>query len=228
MKHILALLVGILVGAVTLALLLYMNPFVTQNSVSPLAVSVGNTLSLGFTRVPSEAVLYTNNGDQSSAPFPQAVDELWEPTIRRSRVTVVELHNGRGLPVGVGVKFSSDSEETDVLNARAVVDSAWHIYLPDRGSLLIGQQENLWAYLREIVAKARWSSKDGWRGAWSGVLTSGPNAIGTGRVFGGSGEFSGLQAEAVETLTASAYSADRGPVAMDGSLTISLPSESPR
>ena len=172
--------------------------------------------------------MYTNNGDQSSAPFPQSVDELWEPTVRRSRVTVVELHNGRGLPIGVGVKFSSDSEETDVLNARAVVDSAWHIYLPDRGSLLVGQQENLWTYLREIVAKARWSSDEGWQGAWSGVLTSGPNPIGTGRVFGGSGEFSGLQAEAVETLVASAYSADRGPVAMDGSLTISLPGEAPR
>ena len=228
MKHILALIAGILIGAASLVALLYMNPFVTQNSVSPLAVSAGNTLSLGFTRVPSEAVLYTNSGEQSSAPFPQSVDELWEPTVRHSRVTVVELHNGRGLPVGVGVKFSSDSEETDVLNARAVVDSAWHIYLPGRGSLLVGQQENLWAYLREIVAKARWSSKEGWRGAWNGVMTSGPNAIGTGRVFGGSGEFSGLKAEAVETLTASAYSADRGPVAMDGSLTISLPSESPR
>ena len=49
-----------------------------------------------------------------------------------------------------------------------------------------------------------------------------PGALGTGRVYGGSGRFEGLVSEAVETLSAKAYSAETGPVAMEGHLTIEL------
>lgn len=223
MKYLIALILGVVTGALVAVGGVYFNPLISQPSVSPLAVSAGNTLNLGYTGVPTEALLYTNDGEQSSAPFPEGAEELWESTINRTRVAVLELHNGRGLPVGVGVKFSSDSEDTDVLNAKALVDSAWHIYLPERGSLFVGQQENYWTYLRDVVAKTRLGGEQDWRGKWTGVMTIGPNAIGTGRVIGGSREFANLEAEVVETLTASAYSADRGPVAMDGSLTISLP-----
>ena len=223
MKFLVALLLGFVVGIGGALVGVYFNPFGERVSVSPLAVSQDRTLNLGFTAVPSEGILYTNNGEQSTPPFPEKTLELWEPTIRSTRVAVVELYNGRGLPIGIGVKFSSDSEATDVLNAKALVDSAWHIYLPGSGSLFVGQQENYWSYLRDIVTKTRWGSEKDWRGAWSSVMTAGPNAIGTGNVMGGSGEFAELQSEAIETLAAQAYSAERGPVSMDGNLTINLP-----
>jgi hypothetical protein len=54
-------------------------------------------------------------------------------------------------------------------------------------------------------------------------MTQGPNALGTARVTGGNGNFAGKSGEAVESLTANAYSAIDGPVSMDGSLTITLP-----
>ena len=54
-------------------------------------------------------------------------------------------------------------------------------------------------------------------------MTSGPNALGTARVVGGSGAFAGIEAEAVDALTASAYSVDAGPVDADGQLVIELP-----
>ncbi|MEM7500747.1 MAG: hypothetical protein AAF417_01835 [Pseudomonadota bacterium] len=223
MKFLIALLLGLVVGIGGALAGVYFNPFGERVSVSPLAVSQDRTLNLGFTAVPSEGVLYTNNGEESTPPFPEKTLELWEPTIRSTRVAVVELYNGRGLPIGIGVKFSSDSEATDVLNAKALVDSAWHIYLPGSGSLFVGQQENYWSYLRDIVTKTRWGSEKDWRGAWSSVMTAGPNAIGTGNVRGGSGEFAELRSEAIETLAAQAYSAERGPVSMDGNLTINLP-----
>lgn len=223
MKYLVALLLGLLVGVGGALAGVYYNPFGARVSVSPLAVSQDRQLNLGFSAVPSEGVLYTNNGEEGAAPFPEKTMELWEPTIRSTRVAVVELYNGRGLPVGLGVKFSSDSEATDVLNAKALVDSAWHIYLPEQGSLFVGQQENYWSYLRDIVTKTRWGSDKDWRGAWSSVMTAGPNATGTGNVVGGSGDFAELRSEAIETLSAQAYSAERGPVAMDGNLTINLP-----
>jgi len=54
-------------------------------------------------------------------------------------------------------------------------------------------------------------------------MTQGPGALGTGRVSGGNGEFAGMASEAVESLRARAYSAEFGPVSMDGNLTITLP-----
>ena len=54
-------------------------------------------------------------------------------------------------------------------------------------------------------------------------MTSGPNPLGTARVTGGNGEFSALSSEAVESLNATAYSAGAGPVAIEGSLVITVP-----
>ena len=54
-------------------------------------------------------------------------------------------------------------------------------------------------------------------------MTSGPGALGIARVTGGSGDFAGQGSEAVESLTATAYSALAGPVSMNGNLTIIAP-----
>jgi hypothetical protein len=89
--------------------------------------------------------------------------------------------------------------------------------------MFVDQIENFWSYLREIVVPARWSSGDSWRGTFFRIMTQGPGALGTARVTGGSGKFDGMSSEAVESLTARAYSALDGPVSMSGSLTMTVP-----
>jgi hypothetical protein len=59
-------------------------------------------------------------------------------------------------------------------------------------------------------------------GSYFRIVTDGPNALGTARVTGGTGNFSGLSSEAIETLTARAYSDNQGLVSANGGLTISL------
>lgn len=228
MKYLIALFVGIVAGVALFVATLYYNPFSGKQTVSPLAVGNQQLLSLSYTGVPSEAVLFTNDGESVVQPHPEQTAQLWEATIRNTRIAVVELSTSRGEPAGIGIKFSSDSEATRILHSEAVVDSAWHILLPDRGTLFVTQQENYWSYIRDIVVSARWNSADSWRGAWSRVMTIGPNALGTGRVIGGHGEFAGTETEAVESLNATAYSAQIGPVALDGNLTISLPNTTTR
>jgi hypothetical protein len=227
MKYFIALVVGMITGVLMLALLMYYNPFSAASTVSPLSVTDERILALQFSAVPEEMLLYTNDGESTSLPHPDGAAELWEAPVRDTRVQVALLADSRGVHAGIGVKFASNSEETRVLNSEAIVDSAWHLYLPERGTLFIGQRENYWSYLRDIVVKARTNSASNWRGAWTAVTTSGPNALGTGRVIGGSGEFAGMESEAVESLRATAYSAEQGPVALDGSLTVSLPDPAP-
>ena len=223
MRYLISLLVGMAVGVVAFVALLYYNPLTSQNKLSPLSVSANDVFILNYSAVATDALVYTNDGESQVAPYPAKVLQLWEPSVRLTDTMATVLRDSRNQPAGIGIKFSSDSESTNVLNAEAIVDSVWHIYLPGKGTLFVAQQENYWSYLREIVVPAHWSSADSWRGTWNGNVTSGPGALGTARVIGGSGVYSGLISDAVESLNAKAYSVDAGPVAIDGELAIELP-----
>lgn len=221
-KYVAGLVLGVVLGAVAAAALLYFNPMAARNPLSPLSVSNNEILSLGYSAVPTDAIVFTNNGESRVQPHPEQIRELWEAPIRRTAVLVTVVTDSRNNPAGIGVKFSSDSENTRLINGEALVDSAWHIHLVERGSLFVEQTENYWNFLRKIVLPAYWSSANHWKGVWNGNMTVGPGALGTAAVSGGTGEFAGLESEAVEAVHASAYSVAQGPVAMDGRLTIDV------
>lgn len=220
MKYLISLLVGVTLGAAAFLAVLYFNPFANRSGLSPLSVTDNKLISLHFSMVPSETVLFTNDGESVRTPFPAKVQQLWEPAVRKTWLTVVELTSSRGEVVGIGIKFSSDSERTRPLNAEALVDSAWHLYLPGRGTMFIEVTENYWSMLRDVVIPAHWSSADSWRGVWYGNTTVGPGPLGTGSVTGQSGQFSGIRSESLESVDATAYSAVDGPVGMNGNLLI--------
>ena len=220
MKYVLSWLGGTITGALLFLMVLYYNPLANTLSVSPLAVYGQPLIDLEYSTVPSETIAYTNNGKSRIQPYPDKVAELWEPTVRKTIVLVTLLTDSSGQPKGLGVKFASESERTSLLKAEALVDSAWHVFLPESGSLFIDQTENMWSYARNIIVPARWSSADSWRGTWYGITTAGPTALGTAKVAGGTGRFADLSSEAVEAINARAYSAQQGPVSATGSLTI--------
>lgn len=227
MKYLVSLLFGLAFGAALLVAGMYLNPFAGRQALSPLAVSDNVLVVLNYSLVPAESLVFTNDGESVRKSYPLKVQQLWEPAVRKTWVVVTELTNARGEPVGMGVKFSSDSEKSRPLRGEALVDSVWHIYLPGRGTLLVEQVENYWTLLREIVIPARWSSSDSWRGSWHGSITIGPGALGTAKVTGQSGEFAGMTAEGTESVNATVYSSLDGPVAMQGSLTIGAPTANP-
>ena len=224
MKYFVALLFGILTGGVLFALGLYYNPFAGQPAVSPLAVTNDRVLELSYSAVPAEAILFTDHGESNVEPIPDRVSELWEPAVVKTRILVTGLQDSGG-GLGVGIKFSSDSESSALLRGDALVNSAWHVYIADQGTFMIDQTENYWSYIRDIVIPAKWSSGDSWRGSFHRITTNGPGTLGTARVIGGSGYFAGIESESVESLTATGYSAVTGPVSMDGSLTVAIPQQ---
>ncbi len=225
MKYLISMSVGMLIGIVLFVLGFYYNPFVGSPVVSPLAVSDLELVELSYSLVASDSIVFTNDDESRVKPHPSKVLQLWEPTVSQTQGLVTILTDSRGEPAGLGVKFSSDSEETALMNGEVLVDSVWHIYLQDRGTIFIDQTENFWPYVREIVIPARLSSGDNWRGTWYGILSAGPGALGTARVTGNTGVLSGVESEAIESITARAYSAVTGPVGMTGNLTIAVPRE---
>ena len=225
MKHLLALLAGLVVGVAVFALGVIYNPFVTRSVLSPLAVSDSRTLAFSFSALASDSVIYTNNGESRIAPHPDKIPQLWEASIRQTEATAMVLRDGRNEVTGFGIKFSSASEETQPLKGKALLNSVWHVYLPGRGSLFIEQRENYWDYIRTVMLPAYRSSVDTWQGSWLGNITSGPEALGTARAVGGSGDFANLDMLAVESLSVRAWRVTSGPVAAEGQLTIELPAD---
>lgn len=226
MKYAIALVIGIVFGVLAFFVGFYNNPFVGRSELSPLAVSESGLNNLSYSAVSTKSIIFTNDGESISAPHPGKVAELWEPTVNKSELIVTSLIDSRGILAGIGVKMSTPSETTRLIDSKVIVDSVWHVYLPGRGTLAVYQQENWFAYLRDIVVPARRSSSDSWRGTWSRNMTIGPGALGTAVVSGMGGSFDGMQSEAVESLNARAYSSLQGPVQMTGTLSVIIPTES--
>lgn len=223
MRYLLPLFGGMAVGLGLMFGFLYYNPMSTANTLSPISVTDNEVVRLNYSAVAQDALIYTNDGEAQIAPHPAKVQQLWEAPVRFTTAMVTVLADSRGQLAGIGVKFSSRSEQTNILRGEVLMDSVWHIYLPARGSLFMEQSENYWGYIRDIVVPARWSSGDNWRGSWLGNITAGPGALGTAAVAGGSGQFQYMITEGVESFSAKAYSVEHGPVAMTGELAIEIP-----
>ena len=223
MKYLISLLLGVVVGAALFAVGVLYNPFINTQNVSPLSVTDARTLTLGFSDVAADNILFTNDGLSRRDPSPQDVLQLWERPIRQTQMFATVLHDVRSQPTGIGIKVSSLSERTRVLNGEALIDSVWYIYLPGRGGLFIEQTENHWEFARDVVVPAYRSSAKLWKGSWLGNLTAGPGALRTANVNGGSGEFAGVSTIGLESLAVKAWSVEHGAVSAEGRLIIELP-----
>ncbi len=228
MKYAISLLLGFLCGAALFVIALLYNPFIADRDLSPLSVGDTAVTSLSYTAVPAKSIAFTNSGEARLRPHTEGIRRLREETIQLTDVMVTEVRDARGQTAGVGVKFSSRSERTNLLRGEALVDSAWYVQLPGRGSLFIEQSENYWSFIQDVLVPAYRNSANSWKGTWFGELTAGPGALGVARATGVSGSLLGRSMAAVESLSVQAYSTDKGPVSAEGRLLIEMPStESP-
>ena len=222
MKYLISLVFGLLVGATLFVAGVLYNPFLSTQVMSPLSVTDARTITLTYSGVASDSIVFTNDGSSRRDPFPEDVLQLWEKPIRQTEMFATVLNDARNNVAGLGIKMSSLSERTQPLKGEALVDSVWYIYLPGRGSLFIEQSENYWGFIRDVVVPAYRASSDVWRGNWLGNMTAGPGSLRTARVVGGSGEFAGIQMYGLETLIFKAWSVEDGPAAANGRLMVEL------
>ena len=223
MKYVIALLLGISVGVIICIAGIVYNPFSSSAKLSPLSVTDAKTITLTYDAFPESSMVFTNNGESRIAPVPDKVLELWEAPIRDTEAMATLLYGARGQTAGIGIKFSSLSESTRLLDGKANMDSVWYVYLPGQGGLFIEQTENYFAFLKSVVVPGYRSSANSWKGNWLGDTTIGPKPLGTAAVFGGSGQYAGTEMLGLESLTVSAWSAESGPIAAQGRLTIEMP-----
>lgn len=222
MRILRALILGFLTGVLLFLAGFYFNPFSIESQLSPLSVSKSRLADYSYSRNPKESLALTNNGNNRTPTHPERVQELWEPAVEDTEAFVAILHDTAGKPAGIGIKLSSWSADSDLLGARLLKNSDWHLYVPQHGTAFVEQTENLWPYLRNVVIPGLATGE--WNGSWYGGVTIGPNALRTARVRGGSGHMQDLESEAVEFFQVESYSADAGPVRSVGRLTLELDS----
>ena len=227
MKYAISLLLGLLCGAALFIIGLLNNPFIADRPFSPLSVDGTAVTSLSYTAVPAKTIAFTNSGEARLRPHPKGIRLLREDTVNLTDVMVTEMHDAGGQTAGVGVKFSSRSERTNLLRGEALVDSAWYVHMPGRGSLFVEQSENYWPFIQNVLVPAYRNSANSWKGTWRGDLSAGPGALGVARVTGVGGSLLGRSMGAVESLSVQAYSTDKGPVSAEGRLLIEMPSAEP-
>jgi len=62
MKYLISLILGLVCGATLLLAVLYFNPFVARQALSPLAVSDNVLVVLNYSLVPADSLLFTYDG----------------------------------------------------------------------------------------------------------------------------------------------------------------------
>ncbi len=198
MKYVIALVLGLLFGAFVFVVGLIYNPFVSRQNLSPVTVTSAQTITVSFSGAPTDQIVLTNDGESETKPYPTKVLQLWERPIRQSTVMATVLRDGRNQAAGIGVKISSLSERTDLLGAKALVDSIWYMYLPGKGAYFVEQSENYWTYLRHVVIAAHRSSANVWQGNWHLDTTFGPGVLKSAKVSAGSVLYEGQEILVVE------------------------------
>ena len=214
---------GILAGIVLFVLGIYFNPVTGRPLISPLTISKDPVMDLHYSTVKEAGLLFTNKKQNSSKIYPANVLELSEPALRDTGVLVTLLQDTAGNVVGLGIKMLSKSETTALITGAAIANSIWHIYLRNRGTIMIAQTENYWPYIRDVVIPAHLNSERSWQGRFHHITTNGPETLGTARVSGGNGLFTDLTTSSVESLTVAHYSSETGSVTLDGNLKIVIP-----
>ena len=118
MKYVISLLLGAALGAVLFLIAILYNPLLESQPISPLTVTDARTAVFSYSAVPTDNLVLTNDGLDRRDPWPEDVLQLWERPIRQSEVMATVLYDARSQPTGLGIKFSSVSEHTQLL-ARA-------------------------------------------------------------------------------------------------------------
>ena len=150
MKYVIALVLGFIAGLILFVVGLIYNPFIGARGLSPLSVTDARVMALNYSTVPTDSIVFTNDGESVNPPHPEKVLQLWEAPIRLTSTMTTVLRDARDQVAGIGIKFTSQSESTRLLSGEAIADSVWYIYLPEHGSLFVQQTENYWTFLREV------------------------------------------------------------------------------
>ena len=148
-------------------------------------------------------------------------DTLWEETIDRTAVLGLVLNDETG-PAAIATRLMAVSPKTDLLLHGVVISDYWLVTYPDRGTLFVRSDSNVWPFLKK-TALPTWLLDRPWQGPVEYQPTVGPGADHMAVVLGVSGVFAGQVGSAVERYDVTALDPTQRSAAAVGELFLHLP-----
>ncbi len=218
MRHVLAGIAGLLLGAAAAAGIVYVNP-ITANRGAPAA----GDWQLSYSFPEPGVLVHTHGGRLPLERRPADVPELWEETIRSGAVTSMRLADGRDGGSVWATRISVPSTRTNLVFNGVVVGDYWLISKPGTGSLFMAANTNLWPALKDTYLRVDVLGRP-WRGpaAYSPTL----RAEGLPAVYGATGRFAGVEGRGIERFEVGAYGAD-GLETLSGRLLLEFDGQGP-
>jgi hypothetical protein len=203
-KTLVAVVGGLLAGAVMAAVILYFWPFPSENR-TPVALerigSAGGQTESFFLNITGDCVLGTHGGAFPFKSFPEGIAPLGNGQLRNTFALVTKF---RQQPEGEIVAFGTELEiahpGSSFLRGKLMTHTLWSIVVPGRGALHLYQTENNWRLFKQVMLPMLLSGT-AFDGEFVGVNTLGPLDGYQGRVVGGTGEFAGITGSFIEIGT---------------------------
>jgi hypothetical protein len=177
------------------------------------------TLAYDF---PAGGTLALTHAGQLGLPrIPTDIESLWEGAIENVVLSVLVLEDENGAPRALASRISVPSDETDLLLRGFLVADHWLITTPDRGTLFVDGENNLWPFLKGSLIPVKYLKQE-WSGPVRYPVTVGPASRQAAEVFGVSGEYAGAHGIARESYDLRNFSATFGIEALRGTLVVTL------
>ncbi len=216
MRHLIVGVLGLLIGVALASALLYYNPFTTAAAGTPSPNDHVLTYSL-----PDHVLDLAVGADATLPARAWAKDTLWEATIDRAAVLGLVLNDEAG-PAAIATRLMAVSPKTDLLLHGVVISDYWLVTYPDRGTLFVRSDSNIWPFLKN-TALPTWLLDRPWQGPVEYQPTVGPGADHLAVVVGVSGAFEGRSGSAVERYDITALDPTFRSAAVSGELFLHLP-----
>lgn len=214
MKYLLVLVVGCVLGAVTAAALLMVNPLTRRGGSEIAAADLHYRHAL-----PESYHALTHGGTLPGPHIPAEIDELWEKAVERSALALVALRDDQGAPAAVASRVAWPAKRTDLLTRGLIVDDLWLVTAPGRGSMFVTAESNLWPVLSDTLVSTRLLQRP-FNGPRDYRPVAGPSSARMARVRGATLEFERMTGVATEHWRIENFDAAIGLERLTGELRI--------
>lgn len=221
MKYFLLFLVGLVLGALLSAAVLWFNPLTAEPRSAPL-LDHGVTAELHTSLRSEDAPLLTHGGERLLLTRPESVPELWEEMIRPMVASVQWLRDAEGTVIGTASRLGAYSRQTNPLRTGFIVESTWLLSVDGAGMAFAVQRENVWPVFKDVVLPAL-LRRQSWQGDLRFTPAAGPRPDRAGRLLGISGQFADAEGQLVSTYRVSAFDPQVGPTGLEWYSVLSLP-----
>ncbi len=221
MKYFMLFVVGLLLGALLSAAVLWFNPLTAESPTAPV-LGHGISAELHTSLRSEDAPLLTHGGERLLLTRPASVPELWEDLIRPMIASVQWLRDAEGTVIGTASRLGAYSRQTDPLRTGVIVESTWLLSVDGAGMAFAVQRENLWPMLKEVMLPAL-LRREPWQGDLHFTPAAGPRPDGAAQLLGISGRLAGAEGQLVSTYRISAFDPRVGPTGLEWYSVLSLP-----